>query len=193
MTTDPQLDRASAIDEQLAELASAAGSSESMRGEAVPAFEELYHRHARLLLAFVAARCESSEVDDIFQTVWSKVWKHLSDRFHGGSFRGWLYQIARNSIIDRHRTRKPTAPADENQPADDAEPLTSLLDEERMRILEQCFSNLDDREAGVLRGLLAGDSYDEVCSRQQINSNVAYKTARAARLKLKSCVDQKLS
>lgn len=192
MTTDPQLDRASATDEQLAELASAADSTASMRGKAVQAFEELYRRHGRLLLAFVSARCESSDIDDIFQAVWSKVWEHLSDRFHGGSFRGWLYQIARNTIIDRHRTRKPTASPDATQ-VEDVEPLTGLLDEERMRILEQCFSNLDDREAGVLRSLLAGDSYDDVCARQQINSNVAYKTARSARLKLKSCVDQKLS
>lgn len=190
MTTDLNLDRATATDERLAELASAKAVGNP---SATRAFEELYRRHAPLLLAFVSSQCPAPDVDDVFQSVWSKAWGRLADSFRGGSFRAWLYQIARNTLIDRHRTRKPSAPANDAPATEDAEPLTRLLEEERMRILEQCFGNLSDQEASVLRGLLAGDSYDEVCSRQQINSNVAYKTARAARLKLKSCVDRKLS
>ena len=168
-------------------------SSGTGADQGIELFEELYLRHAHFLLAFVAARISPAEVDDVLQAVWLKVWTHIADQFQGGTFRGWLYQIARNTLIDHHRSRRALVPIDEQDNRVEVDPLQPLLEDEKIKVLKECFSTLEDREAGVLRNLLAGVSYDEVCSRLQINSNIAYKAAQSGKSKLRTCVRQKLS
>src|SRR5258705_157078 len=65
------------------------------------AFAALYEHPSRSLVAFIATRVGRSDVDDTHQAVWLKVWGSLPSRFDGRQFRGWLFQIARNEIIDR--------------------------------------------------------------------------------------------
>ena len=193
--TPDQLDQPT--DEDLAAAISRSATTGEVLSPAVEAFEELYRRHGRLLAAYVAARTSGDETEDVLQSIWLKVWNGIADQFQGGIFRSWLYQIARNALIDQYRRRNPSLPIDEQSDEQHSdvrsEPLRHLLADERRRVLKHCFDTLAQREAEVMRSLLAGNSYAEVCSQLQINANVAYKAAKTGKSKLKTCVQQKLS
>ena len=163
--------------------------------DAIHLFEQLYHRHARMLSAFVSARVGRAECQDTAQDVWLKVWTHTGTGFSGGNFRAWLYQIARNTIKDRHRKRELESGPDSDVPASADGPLEGLLDRERFEIFRGCFSILTRQESQVLRALFAGKPYEEVCELCNINANIAYKTASSGKsiFALKDCVKQKLS
>src|SRR5262245_24161416 len=105
-------DSTGSTDEQLTGLIVCRDSSDETWQVARNACEELYVRHARRLLAFLSARVHGSDLEDIHQGIWERVWERLPDGFHGGNFRAWLFQIARNYLIDHSRKRRPQ-PLDE--------------------------------------------------------------------------------
>ena len=62
-------------DENLAQRVACRDGSAADRAVAVSSYEELYRRHARQLLAFLAARCSAADREDLLQRVWLKVWE----------------------------------------------------------------------------------------------------------------------
>jgi RNA polymerase sigma-70 factor, ECF subfamily len=94
-------------DDRLAATAAARGNSELALRAARDAFEQLYRRHAPLLLAFITARVGPADREDLHQEVWRRAWHHLPEQFHGGNFGAWLYQIARHVLIDHGKKKKP--------------------------------------------------------------------------------------
>ncbi len=79
------------------------------------AFEILYVRYHQEIRAFVTSKLDGdvSTAEDITSEVFTKVFR-FQDRYQlGGSFRGWLYQIARNATIDHFRRPRSAASLDE--------------------------------------------------------------------------------
>lgn len=78
------------------------------------AFDTLYSRYIQEIRAFVASRVDgdAATAEDITSEVFTKVFRFL-DRYRANSFRGWLYQIARNAVIDHYRRQHSAAPLDE--------------------------------------------------------------------------------
>jgi RNA polymerase sigma-70 factor (ECF subfamily) len=75
------------------------------RGDA-RAFERLYQRYRKTLFRYlVRSSSDASEAEDIYHDVWSRV-IHASNPFTEGSFRAYLFQIARNVRIDRIRRQR---------------------------------------------------------------------------------------
>lgn len=73
-------------------------------------FAPLYARYARPIHAFVLRRtADSEQADDITSQVFTRALSALP-RYQNGPFRGWLYAIARNLLIDAHRRSKPVSP-----------------------------------------------------------------------------------
>ncbi len=175
-------------DEQLAQQVAGGGA-----GIATAAFEQIYRRHARGMLAFIASRTAAADCEDVFQLVWLKIWKSLPEKFTGGSLRGWIYQIARNCLIDHHRAARPGGAGAAADVAVEDDAPTALLHRERMQALEDCLTQLSPAESDVIRGLLGGQGYSQLCTQLEINANVAYKTAGRAKTKLKDCVEAKLA
>src|SRR5688572_19709430 len=126
-------------DEQLATRLAQARDSKARLRDARHACELLYRRHARLLLAYLAARVERAELEDVHHTIWLRVWENAPGSFRGGSFRGWLHQIARNYLIDISRRRR-TEMRDATDELPDARaadgPLEALIDRERRQSLQ---------------------------------------------------------
>jgi DNA-directed RNA polymerase specialized sigma24 family protein len=78
------------------------------------AFEELYRRHASRLLAFLAARVKRSDLDEVHQDVWLRVWERLPAQmrtpgWRDSDFSAWLYQVTRRYLIERSREKRPLA------------------------------------------------------------------------------------
>src|SRR5262245_27938839 len=96
-------------DEALAGIIAARQASPQALRNAQDACRTLYQRHARMLLAFLAARLPPHECEDVHQVVWQRVWEHLPTSFQGGNFAAWLFQIARRLVIDQVRKKKPQA------------------------------------------------------------------------------------
>src|SRR5512135_1339680 len=77
------------------------------RGD-VQAFGELYEHSLDAIYRYIFYRVgEVAEAEDLTETVFLKAWEAL-DRYEVRDvpFTAWLYRIAHNVIIDRHRTHK---------------------------------------------------------------------------------------
>lgn len=93
------------------------------------AFEELYRRHSRGLYRFLAWRAPRREwVDEVMQDSWAALHQSRGRYVASASFRTFLYQIARNRLIDlmRHDTR--VVLASEFAVDDDGAVLVALAD-----------------------------------------------------------------
>lgn len=185
-------------DEALAELIACRDESARAWKLAQEACGQLYQRHARKLLAFLAARGNREDMEDVHQRIWERVWQHLPEGFRGGNFRAWLYQIARNGLIDHSRKRHPDVYGDEFSPTarDGDRPDLWLLEQERMVILSRCLERLESetaQAAHLVRARLAGESYSEVCGRLGLRPDRAHKLFHLAKEQLQKCVERATS
>lgn len=184
------LDKDSLADEKLAAAVARRERSEQDLDAAQDAFRHLYERHARILLAFLSARVERGDLEDVHQEIWQRVWKQAPKGFKGGHFRAWLYTIARNYLIDRSRKKKPES-LPEGELADPRARTDAILDEqERMEILKHCLDRLGADLASVMRARLAGDSYEEICARSGLGTAQAHKLVYQAKEQLQNCVQK---
>jgi RNA polymerase sigma factor (sigma-70 family) len=80
------------------------------------AFTELYQRHSRGLYRFIAWRSPRSEwVDEVMQDSWASL-HQARDRYEAlASFKTYLYQIARNRLIDLVRQQQLVTASDLGQ------------------------------------------------------------------------------
>ncbi len=92
----------------------------AQRGDA-DAFGDLYERHLNAIYRYVLYRVgDVAEAEDLTETVFLKAWEAL-DRYQTRDvpFTAWLYRIAHNAIIDRHRTRQAALPLEDQWPLRD--------------------------------------------------------------------------
>lgn len=70
------------------------------------AFEALFERHRGRLFRFLLhSTNDESAAEDLFQEVFVKIVRARENFTRSGSFKSWLYAIARNALVDRHRRR----------------------------------------------------------------------------------------
>jgi RNA polymerase sigma factor (sigma-70 family) len=185
-------------DEALAGRVAKRDESPKARTTAQDACRDLYDRHARRLLAFLAGRVSSAVVDDIHQDVWQKVWQSLPTAFHGGNFRSWLYTIARNCITDQMRKKKSEAIPEEGNLVDHRHRATDdeMVEAELRDALAKCLhklEQLDAQLADLVRSRVAGESYDDFCARTGMPADRAYRAFHHAKAQLQACVEKKVN
>jgi RNA polymerase sigma factor (sigma-70 family) len=138
------------------------------------AFTVLHARYHREVFAFVyhlLGRASGGEdAEDLTQEIFSKAFSSLRTRRPGGSFKGWLFAIARNHTFDHIRVRKPNTLTLEEGVGDEAsENVVSIVHQvERKAELDWLVAAVADlperqREALVMREL-AGMSYGEIAT-----------------------------
>ena len=75
------------------------------------AFDQLYHRYARMVHGILLARVPWSQVEDLKQDVFLLAFARLPNLRDAAAFGGWLAQIARHKATDFHRHQPaPTIP-----------------------------------------------------------------------------------
>ncbi|HWM23359.1 MAG TPA: sigma-70 family RNA polymerase sigma factor [Chthoniobacterales bacterium] len=137
------------------------------------AFEQLIERHQRLVVGTVARMLgNNSDVEDIAQQVFVRVWKSAPRYVPRAKFTTWLLKITRNLVFNelRRRSRHAHWPVrveseDEERPIPDERavaPDASLLEQELQRAIETAIAQLPEtqRMALVLR------RYDELSYEQ---------------------------
>jgi RNA polymerase sigma factor (sigma-70 family) len=184
-------DEGLASDEQLAQVIRIREQSAFTMRDATDCFEQLYERHSRLLLAFLSSRVSRSDLEDVHQTVWQKIWQYLPGQFKGGNFRAWMHQIARNYLIDLSRKRRPQEMEDTSEPlASGQRPEDPLEDVERQEILTRCLGRLQEDMGEIVRSRLSGEDYNGICTRMGIEPARAHKLFFQAREQVTSCIQK---
>jgi len=73
------------------------------------AFASIYNLYFEKIFRFIFYRVSHKEVaEDLSEEVFVKAYTKLSTIEKDDSFEGWLYQIARNKVIDYYREKKQT-------------------------------------------------------------------------------------
>ncbi|MDR0736292.1 MAG: sigma-70 family RNA polymerase sigma factor [Zoogloeaceae bacterium] len=131
------------------------------QGIIAPPVAELFRRHNRPLFNFIAWLCQGDigEAEDICQKTWVKLMQHHGNYQPTAVFRAFLYQIARNTLIDAKRDayarrREPLhEEAECAAPGEDISPETEILLKRNIGQVRQALLDLPaaQREAIVLR------------------------------------------
>jgi len=73
--------------------------------------ETLWRNTSDQLLSFIRSRVNDAiQAEDILQDVFLKMYEHIHTLREDQKLESWMYQIARNAIIDHYRTHKSTDP-----------------------------------------------------------------------------------
>lgn len=171
-------------DEQLCEAITRRQSGAEALQEATRAFDELYSRYARWLLSYLVSRVKKSDLEDVAQVVWQRVWERAETSFRGGRFQVWLFFIAKNYLIDRSRRAKmDTLSSADSSLADvrDTRPEAPMEAADENRQLAKGLKRLPPQMAEIVTRRLDGESYEDICQKLSIPKSRAYKLLQQAR------------
>jgi RNA polymerase sigma-70 factor (ECF subfamily) len=151
--------------------------------------ELIWKDYHKPLQKFIEARVSNnSEVDDILQKVFIKIYSHLPDLKNNAQLvvESWIYQIARNTIIDFYRTKKLT-----ERISDDI-PLTNEYNNENFtydaaQCIRSTINKLPDKYREALEiAELQGISQKELSKKLGISYSGAKSRVQRGREKLKT-------
>jgi RNA polymerase sigma-70 factor (ECF subfamily) len=126
-------------------------------------FLGLYDRYFDRVLGYARLRvADAATCEDVTSRVFTTALEQLG-RFRGeGSFAGWLFQIARNTVRDVQR-RRPTEPLAEERPAAGPTPEEHVLERERAEELRALIGLLRPKHQHLLALRYGADlGYDEI-------------------------------
>ena len=169
------------------------------------AFEELIEKHQALVAGTVARMLGSnSEVEDIAQQVFIRVWKSARRYVPRAKFTTWLLKITRNLVFNELRRTKRHAhvPLQSERGAEDPPlkddmnlaPDASLLEAELQRTIEQAIFDLPEaqRMALVLRRY-EQFSYEQIADVLDLSVPAVKSVLFRARSELRSRLSKYLS
>lgn len=110
-------------------------------------FEELYRRYYAPALLYAQGLCRSRHLaEDMVQEAFCRAWLSLPNDVT--SFRGWLFRVLRNLLIDHQRRQKHLTADDPPEQADTHTPESALLQREDAAALYRALERLNaaDRE-----------------------------------------------
>lgn len=118
------------------------------------AFGDLYEHYLPAIYRYVFYRIgEVGEAEDLTETVFVKAWEAM-ERYRPteAPFGAWLYRIAHNLIVDRHRAQKPVDPLDERvvEARPEADPAAQAEAREAASALAQALRQLEPAQQEVL-------------------------------------------
>ena len=158
-------------------------------------FESAYARYADQLLRFCQSRLGVTAAEDVFQQVWLKVLKQ-SQRFTGGNERAWLFQIARTTIIDWVRKKKPEPQSEVLDAAFDADARTvldNLVAGEDQARFRHCLSQLAPEKRKLIELRVTGCSYQLISQQLAIAIGTVGSQYNRICEQLRHCVGQATS
>ena len=126
-------------------------------------FLGLYDRYFDRVLGYARLRvADAATCEDVTSRVFTTALAQLG-RFRGeGSFAGWLFQIARNTVRDEQR-RRPTESLAEERPTEDPTPEERVLQRERAQELRALIRLLRPEHQHLLALRYGADlGYDEI-------------------------------
>lgn len=161
------------------------------------AFDELYKRHARELLAFLVARLKNlTDAEDVLQEVWVKVWKGR-DTYQQGNFRGWVFQIARTTLVDDRRRRERRSEVDNlengNEPEIHVDAVSVVERQQELAAFRECLNEVGSSFVQAFR-MVKVEQMTPVAAAEQLKIKRATVDSRVfkGRREVADCVEAKL-
>lgn len=106
--------------------------------------EKIWAEYHQRLSAFVRNRVPPDDADDLLQDIFLKIYTKLDTLDDSAVMRYWLIQVARNTVTDYYRRRRPTEALPEW--LDELEPdVDSAVKRELSECLEPMIDRLPDR------------------------------------------------
>jgi RNA polymerase sigma-70 factor, ECF subfamily len=95
-----------------------------------PALEEMWREFANPLRSFLFNRVRNAaDVEDLLQEIFLRVHEGIAGLRDAAKLEGWLYQIARNVVVDHYRQQRPSEKwTDELSAAPDVLDLADEID-----------------------------------------------------------------
>ena len=169
------------------------------------AFEQLVERHQTLVIGTVARMLGSnSDVEDVAQQVFIRVWKSAPRYVPTAKFTTWLLTITRNLVFNeaRRRKRHPVETLDVHQgeeslPLPDRRgrvPDEQLLDDEMQRAVDTAIQALPEKQrlAVVLRRY-EEKSYEEIAEVLSLSVPAVKSVLFRARTELREALNRYLA
>ena len=160
------------------------------------AFSELYDQTAaKLLSVTLRVLKDRAQAEDVMQDAFIKVW-NKSDQYRvtGHSPMTWLITIARNTAIDRLRSRKPEQDIDGvdfQLAAPGPNPEQSAVAASEAGRIVACLDELPtDRREAVTGAYLDGQSYKDLAERFDIPLNTIRTWLRRGLQTLRECMSR---
>ncbi len=148
--------------------------------------EKVWQEYHSRLRAFIKSRIsDDAASDDVLQNVFLKMHSGLSSLKDETKLQSWLYQIARNAIVDYFRSQKPTVDIPEWLPQPEADPNEKIAQE-----LSECLQPMiqllpENYREAVILSELRGLTQKEVAKMQGTSLSGAKSRVQRGRALLK--------
>lgn len=162
-------------------------------------FEQLVIQHQREIINFHYRFVRNrAEAEDLAQETFVKAYCKLASLKEPEKFRSWLYQIARNMVIDFYRRNKKRMGDIQLDDAvlavvsekDRVEMQSDIVDREVSRELDRCIALLAVEDQKLVKMLYyEGFSYEEMGEMLQINKNTLKSRLYRARQTLANLIE----
>jgi RNA polymerase sigma-70 factor (ECF subfamily) len=141
--------------------------------------------HARLQ-AFIRGRVgDAADADDILQDVFVRIHARIDTLQDTGKLQSWIYQIARNAVIDHYRTRKTAEQLPASLTSAEADPDDGPLEDLNGCVLAMVRQLPDHYREAVTLSEIEGLSQKEVAARQGVSLSGAKTRVQRGRARMK--------
>ena len=160
------------------------------------AFEQLYRRYARSVFGLALRRLGDREraeeaVQETFASVWRSARSYRAERGPGGP---WLFTVARNAIVDRHRARGEPVAETPDSASPDAGPDERAESSWVAWRVHRALEDLPDNERAVLElAYWSGLSQSEVADFLGIPLGTVKTRTRSALARLADVLEGELT
>jgi RNA polymerase sigma factor (sigma-70 family) len=163
MDVASQPDRAVPIAVALLRLASDQRLVEHARAGSEAAFEALYHRHRRAVLAYCHRTLRSADdADDAMQQTFVAAYYSLDRLEHPFAVRAWLYGIARHRCQSALRARNGDSLDSAPEPVADGVAAELVARDDLRAVLADVAGLPDDQRFAIIQAELGGLSHDQI-------------------------------
>ena len=119
------------------------------------AFGDIYEHYKEKLYRFIYFRVGHKELaEDILSDTFVKAWQKVADINSPNALTVWIYQVAKNNVIDYYRLKRPATIAVEevvDLPADDVSPVDSANISVEQRLLVELMERIPDEQKQVIK------------------------------------------
>ncbi len=159
-----------------------------MQAQTAEIVSQIWNESRNRIKGFIAKRIDNeADVEDVMQEVFFKMYQRLGELKDPDRLYAWVFQIARNAVIDYYRERKPVVDSSEEILSQIAvEPAESDVEEEILNWLEPMVGDLPEkyREALLLTDI-QGLTQKELSEKLDISLSGAKSRVQRAREKLR--------